>query len=252
MSQLWHRTWLVLSSPVPLTACLFTAFLLLQAGPSHALAADGLALEARGSVFVVEPGENFDLESGSRTFGVDIDQGLGGRLGLELLIGRRLGVTADLWSSSSLDVEVQIEQVGVNGRRQRATASDSLTVSGAALGLNLHLTPERAVDVYLGPLVSWVEPDDLSIRYQTGGGVFEPCFPDCQGELVSLPIAIDSDLAFGAALGFNWGLGDGDAWSLNLELRYLQASFDATDYQSLQHQLELDSSFLSIGIGRRF
>lgn len=111
--------------------------------------------------------------------------------------------------------------------------TDDLGILSLDLGLAFHLTPESRVDLFLGPLVSYVQFDDGN--YTALGRSFGTDF--------------DSDLALGAILGMDVPFKPDGPWGLFAGVRYLDLS--AEDGQS-DFELGLDPLIFSLGLAYDF
>ena len=115
-------------------------------------------------------------------------------------------------------------------------------------GLNVHLTPDRKVDVYLGPVLAYVHYEDLTFTVYPGHhyrgwpywlpGVYEN-------------LRVEDDFAFGANLGFDVRFRE-SRWSFCTALKYLATNLDATDRDGRHVDIDLDPVILSVGAGYRF
>jgi outer membrane protein W len=164
---------------------------------------------------------------------VDSDSSIGFGIGLERRLTSRVGVELGLLSGSQ-DISLRVEAA----TGEQASLSNGLSFRPIYLGLNLHLTPDKPVDLYLGPMIAYASYGDLNFVLT----------PDQR-----LDVSIDSDWAWGLNLGADIGLGDGP-WSLGVAVKYLETELRATeeDDDGGNESLAYDPIIFSIGVGYRF
>ena len=111
------------------------------------------------------------------------------------------------------------------------------------LGPNFHLTPDRKVDVYLGPFLAYASRDDLN-------------FSD-QG--FSYSYGLDDETAFGAQLGLDVPVcAKGRCWTFTSAVKWLDldndVEFENGPVGALPQDFSLDFSplFVTVGAGYRF
>ncbi len=120
----------------------------------------------------------------------------------------------------------------------RVEAIDSLRFLPITAGLNLHLTPDRKVDVYLGALVSYVSYSDLAL--------------DFVGTGLSATLEADDDFGWGVTFGVARPLAQGP-WSLHFGAQYLNTAVDLFDpIEGEGESLDFDPLIARFGIGYRF
>lgn len=159
-----------------------------------------------------------------------LDDGSGAGLALEYLATRRLGIEA-LAIRADLDGVLRVralDQVSPEGTLTRDVSCDLYGV-----GLNLHLTPGRRADVYLGPLVALARYGDF--RADLGGLTFVT--------------DLDDDTAFGVTLGTDVALGRSRNWALTASARRLWAT--AVRGRS-GRDLDLDPLIAAAGVAYRW
>ncbi len=175
------------------------------------------------------------LDSDGNRSEVGSDGGIGLSLALERRFGRRLGVEVGALSADP-DVDFSADLAGGS----RVAVSESLGLTAITLGLNVHLTPDKAVDVYLGPFLAHVDYGDLRFVAQDSGGT------------VDVGVSSSDSFTVGAQIGADVPFGDGP-WSLNLVGRFLDSSLDlTTGEERAVRQLDFDSLILGVGFGYRF
>ena len=158
----------------------------------------------------------------------DTDFGAGMRA--EYRFSERLGVEVGVLGAGNVDV--------TSGYFDHSIGSN-VEVSGftpLTLGLNVHLTPDRAVDLYAGPLLALVmysSVDDWSSHY-----------------VGRTNVSVDNDVGWGAILGLDVPLGS-RGWMAQANLRYID-----TDMKNSGGDISLNSEFdpviYSVGFGYRF
>lgn len=179
----------------------------------------------------VDPSGDFVTTSVSgATVGTSFDTGFGGGLRGEYQFSPRLGVELGVLSASSVDITS-----GVFG----GTIASGLEVSSFTpftVGLNVHLTPDRPFDLYVGPLLAFVSYSDMDIRATIGTG--------------STSESVDNDVGWGAIIGLDVPLGKG-GWLIQANFRYIE-----TDMKGSGGAISINSQFdpviFSVGFGYRF
>lgn len=179
----------------------------------------------------VDPSGDFATTNvNGTTFGTSYDTGFGGGMRGEYQFSDRFGVELSILSAGS--VEMSTGNIGGN-------FGSSVTVSAFTpfmAGLNVHLTPDRPVDVYAGPLLALVRYSD--VEFVAGIGT------------ASTTVSIDDDVGWGAIVGIEVPIG-GRGWLVQGNLRYID-----TDLKDSGGVFSIDSDFdpliLSLGVGYRF
>lgn len=220
---------------IPRTILFYSLFftLVLLALPAIASAQDDGWQLRIGGVWV-DPTANFlDLEiDGDRVeAGADGDFGFG--LALERRFSSRLGLEIGALTAEP-DLGLAATLAGF-----QFSASDRVEFTAVTAGLNVHLTPGRAVDLYIGPLFAYVLYGDVSLNVQTPAGTLSQNFSS------------DDDFALGAQIGADFWFGE-SPWSLNLAAKYLDTSLEITDSDGEVTDLGFEPLILSVGFGYRF
>lgn len=159
-----------------------------------------------------------------------LEDGSGVGLALEYRATRRLGVEA-LALAADLDADFRLRSIDPPAPTTRVTRDVSSDLLG--VGLNVHLTPGRRVDLYAGPLVALVRYGDL--RAEAGDLVFSADF--------------DDDTALGVTLGADVLLGSSGRWAATGTLRRLWSTTEVVDTGA---ELDVDPWIASAGIAYRW
>lgn len=176
-------------------------------------------------------GDGITIDTGTATARSDLDGGGGFGVRGEYQLSRRLGVEIGFFSGASVDVDVEIAG---------GTSSTAVEVSGFTMlapGLDVHLTPEAKVDLYIGPQLAWVNYSDIEVGVLPG--------------LVGTDVSVDSDLGFGAVLGLDVPLGERRRWAFQTNLRYLATSIEG-DAATTRLDADFDPTIFSLGFAYRF
>ena len=193
---------------------------------------DIAGLNQTGGSAVAGPGESsFNLGTGGGAgFSAALEYRFGPRLGLE--IGAMLtGLGSDLAFSS---------------RPPAASMNlgSFVPLSGA---LNVHLTPQSAVDVYAGPMVVYSIMSGISMQSSSARceGLFRTA---CR----SLRVGSSTDLGLGLQAGIDIPFGQ-RRWGFHSSIRYMHVSQELS-LAGLdgQHSLELNPVVVSAGLSVKF
>ncbi len=207
---------------------------LLLALPAPASAEDD-NWQLRVSAVWLDPDVSFtDIDSDGSRVAASADKDIGFGLALERRFSSRLGVEIGaLFSEPDVVLDADL------GGGLQFTASDSVSFTAITAGLNVHLTPDRAVDLYVGPLLAHVLFGDVGLRAQIAG------------ESLAQDFSSNDDFALGAQIGADIAFGGGP-WSLNLAAKYLDTSLEITDGEGEETDLGFEPLILSVGFGYRF
>ncbi len=162
-------------------------------------------------------------------FGIEIERRLTPRLGVELGI-----LNSRPRFEANIDLAPREDETGFY-EGQHALLVSEAAFRPITAGLNIHLTPERRVDLTLTPLAGYAFYDDLSFSFA--------------GERTTL--AVDDDFVWGLRLGADIPLGEG-RWGVSLGARYLDASMDATDAEGDSFAIGLDPVIFTAGVSLRW
>ncbi len=164
------------------------------------------------------------------------DAGAGLGVNGEYRISPYLGVEMGLMAGAETDM-VFVASTGPEGT---FLASDTLAMSAVCAGLNVHLSPNTRADVYLGPMVAYVNYENIAAG-SFGPGPIDRYYAE---------VRFENDLAFGASLGLDVPVGKG-GWLFNANVRYIASELDGSGpgpRQTVDH----DPLFVGVGFGYRF
>jgi outer membrane protein W len=172
---------------------------------------------------------NFDFGDLQVATSIGHDNNLG--LSLERRFNHRLGLQL---SALSIKPDFGLVIADTTTGQVRG-GSDTLDIFALTLGLPLHLTPGRRVDLYVEPLVGMMNVEDLS-------------FTDAGS---TLTLTTSDEVIFGLALGLDVPIRK-SAWSFNANIRYLDLGFEATAEDGTRLDIEFEPIVAGLGIGYRF
>lgn len=213
-----------------ITAAIVVAFLVCALCPITADAADGpwqlritaLSMNPTGSsVFVAGSGERIDYSA---------DNGYGFGIDLEYRASRRLGIDFGVLTATPV-IDVLIDEVGV------ISASAKPRITPVYVGLNVHLTPDGPLDLYIGPLLAYVVYSSFDL-------VVDPWF-------LTEGFVTRNDLGIGLNVGLDIRLGEG-GWLLTAAFKYLDTTLEASPPDESTGRTDIDPMILSVGFGYRF
>ena len=167
------------------------------------------------------------------------DAGYGFSLAGEYRVSDRLGVElSGQWSEFDLELELG-GGMFCGSTFCRVSATDSVRPLTLGLGLDVHLTPGRRADLYVGPVLAYVLYSDPTFRFLDG----------------TVRGSIDDDLAWGGVVGLDLPFGD-PGWHFSGSVRYLRAEADATarddEGDTDTASLDFDQLAVIVGFGYRF
>ncbi len=176
---------------------------------------------------------DFDSRLTSRSdYGIDVGAAL--VINGEYRFNRRLGLDLGAFGGGGVDVAGRRSQIGWS----EYNVYDTMSLSGLTAGLDIHLTPDSRVDLYICPMVAIME---------FGGLVFETGPSGLRSS-----IAFDEDLAVGASLGLGVPFGDRSSWSFNAHLTHLESTLDGSDRRGLRIDQDYNATMFGVGFGYRF
>jgi outer membrane protein len=185
----------------------------------------------RTNFYWVDPdGQSTEVEpDGVRVF-TDASSSLGFGVAAEYRFSRRLGTEFGFLGATAVDFEVRQELPA----GPVITFLDTTTFVPYFAGVNVHLTPGKKTDVYLGALLAYVTYTDLRITAPPG----------------SVQVGLDSDYAPGVVLGLDVPVKD-RGWFFNASIRYLVADF-STSIGGARESVDFDPLIVGVGFGYRF
>jgi outer membrane protein W len=164
-------------------------------------------------------------------FTSDADSALGFGFGVEYRVSERLGVeVAAARTDNDLNVTATLTGVG------SASVSQGIAFTPYTAGVNIYLTPSRAVEFYVAPQMVYATFDDLRIDDEQFG---------------QAAVDIDSDTGWGLNVGLDIRLGEG-GWVVNGFFGYMDIEVAATPEDGDQETFDFDPIVAGLGIGYRF
>lgn len=185
------------------------------------------------------------LSTQSTTGSFDGSEGSGGfGLGLEYRMSPRLGVQLDILSSQ-LEDEMSFGFFD----EDFFTIQSSLRMTPVLAGLNVHLTPGRRADLYVGPVLGLIRYDDIELAFS--GDVLE-------GEVVPVQrVRTEDGFAWGARLGVDVPIGGRGAF-FTASATYLKSEVEVEGFDDPEVEdfgsssFDLDPLVTQLGFGYRF
>ena len=211
-----------------------------------ALAWTGVAMADVEGTWMVRVGVAWvdtDLDFRQADEGMEVglvgDAGLGFSIVGERRVSDRLGFEVGArWNEH--DLELQLGGVAFCGSTFcLVTASDSVRPITLSFGLDVHLTPGRRADLYVGPVLAYVLNTD----------------PTFQVLDETLRVSMDDNLAWGAVVGLDVPFGD-RGWHFCGSVRYLESEADAIarddEGEAGTASLDFNPLAVAVGFGYRF
>lgn len=180
--------------------------------------------------YVSQSGSSVTVGVGDTTVETGSSSGGGGGIRGEYRFSPRLGLNLGVIGSASFDVSAGIFD-GTIGNVIQINGFGAFTA-----GLNFHLTPESSADLYVGPLLGFVNYSVDTISAGTGGP--------------GTGSSEDNDAIWGIILGLDVPIGE-RGWLLQTNLRYLDAGFGGSDDNNSVGG-DFSPLIFSIGFGYRF
>ena len=182
----------------------------------------GLSMNPTGDTVVVpDTGERIPFNAGN---------GYGFGFDLEYRASRLLGIDFGVLTATPV-IDVLIDEVGVIS----ASAQPRITPVYAAL--NLHLTPDSPLDLYIGPVFAYV-------IYSSFDLVVDPWF-------LTEGFVTQNDFGIGVNLGLDIRLGDA-GWMITTSFKYLDTTLVASPPDESIGRTDIDPMIFSVGFGYRF
>jgi outer membrane protein W len=175
----------------------------------------------------VDPSGDFSTTTGNGNMvSARYDAGFGAGTRGEYQFSREYGIELSGIGAGSVELSS-----GTTGSYVRVSA-----VAPLMIGFNFHLTPDKPVDFYVGPMLGLVRYSD--VEYRAGFGE------------VSTTVSVENDFAWGAIAGLEIPFGK-SGWRVQGSLRYIE-----TDIRDSGGPISINSEFdpliVTIGIGYRF
>jgi opacity protein-like surface antigen len=224
-----QRTWL---SGILLVA---VALGLPAAAPADTAAVDDAYSDTGWRLRFYAAAIDFDDNTGQLDrggYGIDVGGGLG--VNAEYRFSRRLGLDLGVIAGGGVDIQTRPVHYG----SASWYTHDTLSFTPLTAGLDIHLTPDNRVDLYVCPLVALIQYGGLVVRSGPGG--------------VTTHFDLDSDFGVGAALGIAVPFHEQAQWSFNANLLYLDSSLDGNSQNGLRLDGDYDATIFGLGVGYRF
>lgn len=164
----------------------------------------------------------------------DLDIGFGFGLGGEYRISSRLGIDVGVLGAAAVDIA--FTEVGPG--EWVWTEYETLTFTPITAGLDIHLTPNKDVDLYVCPMLAWIHYGGLEVHTHDGWS--------------RTRVEFDEDLGVGLSLGMDVPFGDRDRWSFSATLSHLESELAGRDRNSGYRFGDYDATILGLGFGYRF
>ena len=217
-------------SPKPLAATLLAAAFLAGSAAAVEAAADDAT---RGWVLRVGPtwidsdrGEGvvigYDGSAVSGREARDVGLGVAGEYRFSPRLGLEVGVLA---TSNGVGVQA------VDGVIVRSGTSDTGSLT---LGPDVHLTPGRAADLYLGPFLAYTARTDVGYSRDEFAGV-----------------RIRGSFGWGAVVGLDVPIGQ-RGWRVCASVRYIETNLEGTNGAGDRFDLDFGPTAVGVGFGYRF
>lgn len=182
-----------------------------------------------GAAWLDPDGESTQpLTGGTAT--TDLDDGFGLTATAEVRFTEHVGLEFGVLATASPDFEVRIAD-GSDG----ALVRDELDLLVLGAGFNFHLTPDRPIDLWVGPFVGQAYFSDLLFVVGGDDAVF----------------VVDDELVLGAVVGIDVPISS--RWSFTGAARYMAFDIDPENVTGGDAEsITLDTLSVSVGIGLRF
>ena len=172
------------------------------------------------------------------TAGGSFDPELGWGVGIEYRFSRRLGVELGI---SQADVVNSVEAGFIIAAP--FTIESRLSAMPLLAQLDIHLTPDSPVDLYLGPVVGYIRYGDLETRIR-----------GFEGETIPVVVTpVDDGFAWGVHAGLDVPLGRSRSF-FEAGISYLDAKAESSLGLAADNDLvfDIDPLVIRAGIGMRF
>ena len=171
--------------------------------------------------------------AGSFGLGISAEYQFTERLGVELGILR---------ATPKITLDYAFRDLGL-----QLQTSDNLAMTPISLGLDIHLLPEKRLDVYLAPVLAYVWNSDLDF-------VVDQTF-EIEGQPIRIRdearVNVSNDVAYGATLGVDIPF-SARPWAVATSLRYLATELEATDPEGEGIRPDFNTSIVTVGLRYSF
>jgi hypothetical protein len=204
------------------------------------------ATRAQSPVDEIEPGwrvrfyaASIDFDSiggyhrGSRP-DYDLDIGFGFGLNGEYRISRRLGIDLGVLGGAAVDVAFT---EAANGEWVW-TEYETLTFTPISAGLDIHLTPDKNVDLYVRPMLAWIRYGGLEVHTSSGWS--------------RTTVEFEEDIGVGISLGLDVPFGRRERWFFAANLSHLESELRGRNWNSGSMFGDYDATILGFGVGYQF
>lgn len=212
------------------TAAMIFVFALGSVYPSTADAGDSPWRLRLFAVSMNPTGDEVVVEGSGERIAFDAGGGYGGGFEVEYSASHRLGIGFGALTASPT-IDVLIDEVGV------ISASAQPRISPVYAGINFHLTPDSAADLYVGPLLAYVVYSSFDL-------VTDPWF-------MREWFVTENDWGIGINAGLDVRLGEG-GWLLTAAFKYLDTTLEASPPDEGVGISDIDPMIFSIGVGYQF
>lgn len=191
-----------------------------------------------------EPGWSLQLDAvaAQPTGGGGFDPAFGGGLAVKYRASRRVGFGI---SAATLELESRVDFEFTDDASFTTVAAFDATPLLAEL--DWHLTPDKGVDVYVGPVVGWTRYGDIKVSFE-GDIAFIDIFP-------VPPIKTKDAFVWGAHAGIDVPLGSA-GWFFSGDLTFLGADLERGGEVVIadgeEESFRLNPVLVHFGIGFRF
>lgn len=209
---------------------LMAIFVLAFSAAGSLRADDETGWKIRVDLAFLDPGgDALIVDVGDETIATSLDSGGGVGVAAEYRFSRRLGVEFGVLAAASVDLSS-----GIFGPVFDNTV-EIASFTPVTVGLDVHLTPGKAVDLYLGPQLSWVGYSGVNVSTGLGG--------------TNSSLDLDSDVGPGAIVGVDVPIGQ-KGWLFQANFRMIDTNMKRGGTSPLD--VEFDPRIFSLGFGYRF
>ncbi len=189
-----------------------------------------------------------DLEDDSDAVDTNSGEGLIGTA--EVKVHPRLGIEMGFMGSDQIGVRAGGALAPSNGTTRVLALADDLRYRAETAGLNVHLTPDRPVDLYVGLAVAYFHYSNLNLDVDLAFN-FGNDTVVLEGFGVGTRVVVDDDFALGAVLGLDVSFGD-SGWMLSAAVRAFESSAEVSTAAGFRSEVDIDPVVASVGVGFKF